>query len=99
MFDEVWKQLGAGFLLALGSFIPWVLGRYRDRRSHEQEKDELRAQTRQAIDVAGDAIALVGRYLITESPGDNRLKSKYEQLDKEYEALFNAYRRPGEAKK
>lgn len=91
--DELWKQVLAALGLAVGSFIPWALGRYRDQRSHEREKDELRLHARQAIDIAGDALALVGRYLIVESDVDEHIKAKYKELDVEYEALFKQYRR------
>ncbi len=60
--NDVLAQLLAALGPTIALFIPWVLGRYRDRTSHEKEKEELRANVRYWQGFAREALDLAGNY-------------------------------------
>lgn len=89
--DELWKQVVIGFsgiILALVGLVPAFLRRAQERKTME----DVQALARRALDVAGDALALLDRYLILESDADKVIAGRVGDLKKEYEQVWAMYR-------
>lgn len=98
--DQIWeaiKQLLVGIALAIPPTVAWSLQRGRqrvdDERVYRTEVDAARGLTRRAIDVAGDALALVQRYLIVESDVDQQVRQQIDGIEAEYNRVLDDYRR------
>lgn len=89
--DEIWRQIIIGLSgigLALAGSIPVFIKRAQEKRTME----DLQALARRALDVAGDALAILDRQLIIESDADMRIKSQADALHREYDEIWAEYR-------
>ena len=93
MFNTLWEQIFTALGSALLLFLPWALGRYRDRRNREKEMRFWQDTARELLDLAGSYRALLGRYLAQESSPDGHIKLKFDEYELDYDRLTNDYKR------
>lgn len=89
--EEVIKQaiIGlSGALLALIGLVPAFIKRAQEKRRTE----DWQVLARMGIDLAGDALAVIDRYQILESDGDEHTKTVVRRLHLDYERLLADYR-------
>lgn len=96
-----------GALVAIsGLFVPFILGRYRDRNAHEKEKENERAKTRywqgysrEALDLASNYRTLVNSILATRLKDKDTVDlgagTEAANLETDYDRLMQEYRRTG----
>lgn len=78
----------SGAVIALIGLIPAFIKRAQERRTRE----DLQVLARRAIDIAGDALAVLDRLLILESDADEFTKNLSVRLHVDYERILEEYR-------
>lgn len=104
--NEAIGQLLAALGPTIALFIPWVLGRYRDRTSHEKEKEELRTSVRYWQGFARESLDLASNYrTVLNLVLAKRMKEKetvdlfadarVAELEVDFDRLWKEYRSAG----